>query len=137
LKIYLKGADRYLINLNGTTTETLDARINLPLQKGLNTLRITTRQDCQGAYHEEIFLSEETRIFPNPSPGPVNVYIPGSDRQVDFSILSMNGSVSYQTTRDIPISRMVNLDLSHLHAGTYLVKMSGNTVRSTCKLIKL
>jgi uncharacterized protein (DUF1501 family) len=137
LKINLKGADRYLINLNGTTTETFDARINLPLQKGLNTLRITTRQDCQGAYHEEIFLSEETRIFPNPSPGPVNVYIPGSDRQVDFSILSMNGSVSYQTTRDIPISRMVNLDLSHLHAGTYLVKMSGNTVRSTCKLIKL
>jgi hypothetical protein len=126
----------YLINLNGTTTETLDSRINLPLQKGLNTLRITTRQDCQGAYNEEIFLSEETSIFPNPTLGPVNVYIPGSDRQVDLTILSMNGSTSYQTTRDIPISRMVNLDLSQLHAGTYLVKMSGSTVRSTCKLIK-
>jgi uncharacterized protein (DUF1501 family) len=136
LKINLKGAENYFISLNGETTETIASKITLPLQKGLNTLRVTTNKDCQGVYNEDIFLSEETNIFPNPTSGPVTVFIPGNDAQVDLSILTVNGANCYQTLQDIPLSRMVALDLSHFSAGTYWVKMSGNTVRNTCKLIK-
>ena len=136
LKINLKGADNYYINLNGSRTETGDSRINLPLQKGLNTLRITTDKDCQGAYNQEIFLSEETNIFPNPTSGPVQVFIQGSDSKAEITVNSINGSTIYQTLHTIPFSRIIDLDLSNLAAGIYLVKVSGTTVRSTAKLIK-
>lgn len=136
LKINLKGADNYFINLNGAKTETNDSRINLPLQKGLNTLRITTDKDCQGAYNQEIFLSEETNIFPNPTSGPVQVFIQGSDSKAEITVNSVNGTTSYQTTHTIPFSRLVDLDLSSLAAGIYLVKINGATVRSSSKLIK-
>ncbi|MEY3646173.1 MAG: hypothetical protein RL127_881 [Bacteroidota bacterium] len=137
LKVNLKGAENYYINLNGKSTETSDSRINLPLVKGLNTLRITTSKDCQGVYNQEIFLSEETNIFPNPTLGPVKIYIPGSDTQVEIIINSINGVSQFQTKQNIPISRMLDLDLSQLTTGTYLVKLNGPTVRSTSKLIKL
>jgi uncharacterized protein (DUF1501 family) len=136
LKINLKGAENYFINLNGAKTETIDSKINLPLQKGLNTLRITTSKDCQGAYNEEIFLSEETNIFPNPTSGPVKVFIRGMDSQAEITINSIIGTTSYQATHIIPFSRIVDLDLTSLAAGIYLVKINGDTVRSTCKLIK-
>ena len=136
LKISLKGAESYFINLNGAKTETIDSRINLPLQKGLNTLRITTSKDCQGAYNEEIFLSEEINIFPNPTSGPVKIFIPGNDSEVEIKINSMTGVTSYQTMQNIPMDRILDLDLSQFTVGVYLVKMSGSTVRSTCKLIK-
>ena len=136
LKINLKGAENYFINLNGAKTETIDSRINLPLQKGLNTLRITTSKDCQGAYYEDIFLSEETNIFPNPTSGPVKVFIRGMDTQAEITINSIIGTTSYQATHIIPFSRIVDLDLTSLAAGIYLVKINGDTVRSTCKLIK-
>jgi len=136
LSINLKGAENYYINLNGLRTETVDSRINLPLQKGLNTLRITTDKDCQGAYNQEIFLSEETNIFPNPTSGPVQVFIQGSDAQAEITVNSINGTTNYQATHKIPFSRIIDLDLSKLVAGMYLVKINGATVRSTSKLIK-
>ncbi len=136
LKINLKGAENYYINLNGLRTETVDSRINLPLQKGLNTLRITTDKDCQGAYNQEIFLSEETTIFPNPTSGPVQLFIHGSDAKAEITVNSVNGITSYQSTHTIPFSRTVDLDLSSLPSGIYLVKINGATVRSTSKLIK-
>lgn len=136
LKINLKGAENYYINLNGSRTETIDSHINLPLQKGLNTLRITTDKDCQGAYNQEIFLSEETNIFPNPTSGPVQVFIQGSDSKAEITVNSINGTTIHQTVHAIPFSRIIDLDLSNLAAGIYLVKINGATVRSTAKLIK-
>lgn len=136
LKINLKGAENYYINLNGLKKETGDSHINLPLQKGLNTLRITTDKDCQGAYNQEIFLSEETNIFPNPTSGPVQVFIQGSDSKTEITVNSINGTTIHQTVHAIPFSRIIDLDLSNLAAGIYLVKINGATVRSTAKLIK-
>jgi hypothetical protein len=136
LNLSLKGAETYFINLNGNSTETVNSKINLPLQKGLNSLRITTTKECQGAYNQEIFLSEETNIFPNPTSGPVKIFIPGNDSVVDISIHSMYGSTAMQTRQNIPMNRLVDIDLSDLSAGMYLVKLSGDTVRTTCKLIK-
>ena len=136
VKINLRGAENYFINLNGIKTETLDSRINLPLKKGLNTLRITTNKECQGAYNEEIFLSEETNIFPNPTSGPVKVFIQGIDSEVEITINSINGTISHQARYPIPVNRIVDLDLGNLSEGIHLVKINGASVRTTCKLIK-
>ncbi len=136
LNIKLSGSDTYFVNLNGDQKESAQSKIELPLVKGLNSLRITTNKDCQGAYNEEIFLSEEVNVSPNPTPGPVKIYIPGNDSVVEVKINNMMGSMILQTNQTIPYTRMLDLDLSNLSAGTYLIKLSGNTVRTVSKLVK-
>ncbi|MHA8106324.1 DUF1501 domain-containing protein [Aquirufa sp. 5-AUSEE-100C1] len=136
LNIKLSGSDTYFVNLNGDQKESTQSKIELPLIKGLNSLRITTNKDCQGAYNEEIFLSEEVNVSPNPTPGPVKIYIPGNDSVVEVKINNMMGSMILQTNQTIPYTRMLDLDLSNLNTGTYLIKLSGNTVRTVCKLVK-
>ena len=136
LNIKLSGSDTYFVYLNGNQKESAESKIELPLVKGLNSLRITTNKDCQGAYNEEIFLSEEVNISPNPTSGPVNIYIPGNDSVVEITMNNMMGSMILQTNQAIPFNRMLDLDLSHLNAGTYLIKLSGNTVRTVSKLVK-
>jgi uncharacterized protein (DUF1501 family) len=136
LNIKLSGSDTYFVNLNGDQKESAQSKIELPLIKGLNSLRITTNKDCQGAYNEEIFLSEEVNVSPNPTPGPVKIYIPGNDSVVEVKINNMMGSMILQTNQTIPYTRMLDLDLSNLSAGTYLIKLSGNTVRTVSKLVK-
>ncbi len=136
LNIKLCGSDTYFVNLNGDQKESAQSKIELPLIKGLNSLRITTNKDCQGAYNEEIFLSEEVSVSPNPTPGPVKIYIPGNDSVVEVKINNMMGSMILQTNQTIPYTRMLDLDLSNLSAGTYLIKLSGNTVRTVSKLVK-
>jgi uncharacterized protein (DUF1501 family) len=136
LKVKLSGSDSYYINLNGNVQETSNPKLDLALIKGLNSLRITTGKDCQGAYNEEIFLSEEVNVSPNPTPGPVKVYIPGNDSLVEITINNMMGAMILQTNQTIPYNRMLDLDLSNLNAGTYLIKLSGNTVRTVSKLVK-
>ncbi len=136
LIIKLSGSETYFINLNGNLNKSEDSKLTLPLVKGLNTLRITTGKDCQGAYNEEIFLSEEVNISPNPSLGPINIYIPGNDSFVDIKINNMSGSTILESFQNIPDNRLLNLDLSNLNTGTYIIKLSGKTVRTTSKLIK-
>ncbi len=136
LNIKLSGSDTYFVYLNGNQKESAESKIELPLVKGLNSLRITTNKDCQGAYNEEIFLSEEVNISPNPTPGPINIYIPGNDSVVEITLNNMMGSMILQTNQVIPFNRILDIDLSHLSAGTYLIKLSGNTVRTVSKLVK-
>ena len=136
LNIKLSGSDTYFVYLNGNQKESAESKIELPLVKGLNSLRITTNKDCQGAYNEEIFLSEEVNISPNPTPGPIKIYIPGNDSVVEITLNNMMGSMILQTNQVIPFNRILDMDLSHLSAGTYLIKLSGNTVRTVSKLVK-
>lgn len=136
LNLVLKGSEQYFINLNGKVTQSTDASLALKLNKGLNTLRITTDKDCQGAYNEDIFLSEETILFPNPTTGPTTIHVKGEDSQVALKIISIAGEALFESVQNIPFSRLIELDLSHLSTGTYLISLSGNTVRSTQKLIK-
>lgn len=136
LNLKLEGSSNYTINLNGRITQWEASKISLPLNKGLNTLRVSTDKDCQGVYNEEIFLSEETLVFPNPSFGRTQLYVYGQDQKVDVKITSVTGVQVYAELFEIPFNRLVDLDLSHLPTGTYLVSMCGDTVRSTKKFIK-
>jgi len=136
LNVKLNGSDSYLINLNGKIIKSTDSNVFLPLNKGLNTLRVTTDKDCQGAYNEDIFLSEETNIFPNPTIGPVSVFIKGMDTEATLKISSIAGEALLESVHQIPFNRLIDLDLRFLPTGTYVISISGNTVRSTQKLIK-
>lgn len=131
LNLNVNGASNYTINLNGSITNFQKSTIQLSLLKGLNNLSITTDKECQGAYNETIFISEETLLFPNPSFGEVNLHIHGKDEKIDIKVSNMNGAVIFENNYEVPINRLIELNLSHLASGTYLITMSGNTIRSS------
>ena len=51
------GSDSYNIILNGALIKTSQSIIDLPLEVGFNTIKVTTNLECQGVFEETIFIS--------------------------------------------------------------------------------
>jgi hypothetical protein len=101
----------------------------------LNTVTVSTDLGCQGLITEEIFISEEVLTYPNPTTGMVHLYIPGTDSQVQVSLNSMNATFMNET-KEVKANREVDVDLSHMPAGSYVIQVLGNHVRKTMKIVK-
>lgn len=69
-------------------------------------------------------------IYPNPSDGMVNIVTKNSNNTIE--VYDLNGKKVYQNTNS---QKTVNLNLSSLNAGVYLVKVSDGKSISTKKLI--
>lgn len=136
LDLNLKGSKSYQVLLNGKELTTDESRISLSLQSGKNTIEVKGEQDCQGIYFEEIFVSEEVKVYPNPTNGPLQLYVSGMDSSVEVSITSINGSVVQTINRNVPMNRVLDLDLTNLNSGTYIVSIKGSTVQVHQKVIK-
>ncbi len=136
LDLNLRGSKSYQVLLNGKELTTDDSRISLFLQSGKNTIEVKGEQDCQGIYFEEIFVSEEVKVYPNPTNGPLQLYVSGMDSSVEVSITSINGAVVQTTNRNVPMNRVLDLDLTNLNSGTYIVSIKGPTVQVHQKVIK-
>ena len=132
----LSGADLYFVTLNGITQETSESQITLDLKSGSNTLRITTAQDCQGIYEKTVFISEDVTLYPNPVQSDVNVYINGEDTQMQIQIFQVDGKLIMNQTLDVTPNRLINIPVSQLSHGQYLIQMLGNTTNKTIKIIK-
>jgi hypothetical protein len=98
---------------------------------------VSTDLSCQGVYIKEFFVSESVSVFPNPTAGPVQVHIQGTDSKVDISILNTAGLSLSDQTHAVPSNRLVALDLSDVFAGSYFIRVIGSTVDQTLKIIKL
>jgi uncharacterized protein (DUF1501 family) len=137
LNVKLEGSEMYHVQFNESRFETTLSDLDLKLNKGLNTLHVSTKKECQGVYSREIFVSEEVTVFPSPTVGPFEVFIDGSDQTVDIRINSIVGVLIYESQQVIPLNRIVRLDLSSVQSGVYLINLLGNTVRANKKVIKI
>jgi hypothetical protein len=73
-------------------------------------------------------------MFPNPATGMFNLVIPADYKQVNVSILDMNGRTLQQIQVDntgAPAQVMLN----NIAAGVYLVRVEAGTVLYNAKLI--
>lgn len=137
LKVNLGGSVMYQVTFNENKFETKESELDLKLMKGLNKIRVSTNKECQGVFFREIFVSEECTVFPNPTTGPVNVFINGSDESVEFLINTSSGTIVHQSQKIIPYDRIVKFDLSSYQSGVYLISLNGKTVQSSSKIIKV
>jgi hypothetical protein len=87
----MSGSERYTITLNGTSTVTSSSDLRLDLKSGMNYLEITTDLSCQGTFYEEVFVSEEVLVYPNPTTSWTQLYVGGVDTEVEISISDLNG----------------------------------------------
>jgi hypothetical protein len=61
----------------------------------------------------------------------------GVDQKVDISIINPAGVNVLNQTYSVSSSRLIALDLSDFFAGLYLVRLKGETVDQTLKIVKL
>jgi hypothetical protein len=137
LRLDLQGSDAYFIKVNAQTFEVKAGTWSTDLATGKNEVRVWTSQGCQGEFSREIFRSEQIQCFPNPTMGPVTVYVAGQDAEVEINIYDLQGKMYNQAKHIVDSMRMVSLDLSSYTSGTYLMEVSGRTVQQQVKLIKL
>jgi len=136
LQLDLSGSEEYQVTLNGKTFLTTEDKLSLNLEPGMNRVEVATALDCQGIYFEEIFVSEEVKVYPNPTVGPLQLFVAGSDFEVTVSITSLSGSVIRKETLSVPANRIIETTLGNLPEGLYLITLNGTTVKTTHKVIK-
>ena len=106
------------------------------LSPGMNRLSVSTGLDCQGVYEEEIFVSEKIQVYPNPTNGPLSIYVAGNDRSVNIEIRSINGSIVYNNPHSVKWNRTLDIDVSSLQNGIYILSVIGETVDTSHKIVK-
>ena len=136
LSIDLDGGQSYIVELNGNVTQTTESTLILPLQTGLNSLKISTDKDCQGVFYKEYFISEEVLLYPNPVESEAFLYIGGLEENVDVTINNSAGQLVLQKKMNIPADRLIQLDLSQCALGVYFITLEASTVQSQLKVVK-
>ncbi|MFM1820634.1 MAG: hypothetical protein RLZZ402_993 [Bacteroidota bacterium] len=135
LKLDLSGSEKYIVTINGVSETVNTSSFSKQLGTGLNTVTVSTELGCQGLITEEIFVSEEVLTYPNPTTGIVHLYIPGTDSEVQVSLNSMNATFLNET-KEVKANREVDVDLTQMPAGSYVIQVLGNHVRKTMKIVK-
>ena len=136
MQLDLSGASEYQVTLNGKTFLTTEDKLSLNLAPGMNRVEVATALDCQGVYFEEIFVSEAVKVYPNPTAGPLQLFVAGSDGEVELRVTTLSGNVVSTATLLVPANRIIETSLGNLPQGMYLITLSSTTVKTTHKIIK-
>lgn len=136
MTLNLSGSDLYYAEVNGERRIYQLDTFTLQLRAGMNTVKIFTPQDCQGVHTEKVFISEQVKHYPNPVRSNLNLVIPGEDTKASIEIFSRSGSLVSRYEESIPFSRVVTINTSRLTGDVYVVKVKGQTVDQTFKVIK-
>ena len=135
ISLFMEGANLYTIELNGTTMQTAKSEITLGLKAGANALKVSTNLSCQGLYEEQIFVSNQTLVFPNPFTAQTKLFLEASEEEVIIDIFAANGQ-QVKSKNYKPNGLEIDLDFAGLPSGMYFVRFKGKTVKGTAKVIK-
>ena len=133
----LDGGTNYTIVHNGKTTQTNKSNYSLKLNKGVNSVRITTGIECQGVYEKTFINSYDVTLAPNPVQDQMFLFVGGSDTDAMVEIFTTDGKQLFgQRFALSPQNRNIRVDVSNLTEGTYYVKVQSNTVNQSKLMIK-
>ena len=133
----MAGGSVYNIEHNGITTQTSRSSHSLALRKGLNSVRITTDQECQGVFEKQYFNSETVAYTPNPFEDELLIYVGGQDENILVEIFTTAGKLISSNNYKLNESdRNISVNTSNYKMGSYLFKVNANTVKKSFMAIK-
>jgi hypothetical protein len=136
LVLNLNGANSYKISLNGTDYTTTKNQITLPLVTGSNKLMITTEKTCQGIIEKNINIFEKPIAYPNPFENNLSLNMGGQvTGSTEISVIDLKGKTVFRKKYPI-ISDEIQIDLSSLESGLYMLKVSSYQSDTIIKIIK-
>ncbi len=137
INLAMLGAKNYSVNVNGKTTTVNDNNFSTVLPTGLNTISVTTDKDCQGIYQQEIFISEKAFIYPNPTFGVLHIFVGGTEENIVMNLNNLSGATIKKMNLTVGETREVEVDLSGVPQGSYIITLNSKTVSQSFKVIKL
>lgn len=76
-------------------------------------------------------------VYPNPTDGELNIGFAASDSKVNIVITDLSGKTIYNNIMsDVQPGDNINIDLSDVLPGAYIVKVAGESLNDTFKLIR-
>ncbi|TCK68753.1 putative secreted protein (Por secretion system target) [Winogradskyella wandonensis] len=135
LALDMSGNLRYNIEFNGESFVTYNPELQLELQQGINTLKVTTDLECQGVFEETIIVTDEFLVYPNPFNNDLKIYNGISDEEVDIKIYSLFGQLVFSKIIQNQGST-IEVDTSSLASGMYVIMLQSDSMRTTHKIIK-
>ena len=134
--IGLSGGKLYFIELNDLIVQTQESEIILALKNGRNSLKVYTDIRCQGLYEEVFFVEEETMVYPNPIKDVAKLILGSSISEVtEVTIYGLNGKLMRKESH-LVTSNEITLDFTGLSAGLYVIKVIGQEINRTYKVLK-
>ncbi len=136
ITLTLNGGSTYHVTLNGTTTTTTNSTLTLALTKGNNDLIVTTDKPCQGTIEQHINTSNNLTAYPNPFSGSLGVNL-GSDnvQQASVQVYTTSGTKVYSKQFNNQ-SGTIQMDLSSLTSGMYIMTLVTDNAENTFKIVK-
>ena len=133
----LNGGQNYSITHNGITKQTTASEYTVCLDKGVNTVSITTGIACQGIFEQSYFNSDTVVTAPNPFNESLAVFVGGEELNANIELYSNDGRTilvkQYSLT---PTERTIYIDTSSLISGSYIVQVSNASVNQSQIVIK-
>ncbi|RXK47194.1 DUF1501 domain-containing protein [Aquirufa rosea] len=137
IQLILSGANQYQVEVNEASYRVNGQQWIGTLPTGAVKIQVKTDLPCQGAYLEEFFQSEEVKAYPNPTSGPLQVQIKGRDYEVNIIVMNLLGNRIFSGNYLVDGDREVKMNLEEFPEGTYLLRVLGNTVDQTIKVVKI
>ncbi len=137
VSLQMSGGSEYFISLNKTNFKTTSNKITLNLPKELNSLKISTGQECQGVFEELISINHKTQFYPNPFDDSITIntsnIVQPSFEVVVFTLL---GQEVLRQTIFVENRREVKLPLDLLSQGIYTLQLKRANSLQIFKLVK-
>ena len=133
----LSGGKVYDVIHNGVRTQSARSSQSVQLKKGVNTVKITTGLECQGVFEEQYFVSENIAYSPNPFNEKLNLFIGGTDTEVKIEIFSTEGRLINSLSGNLSLNnRSISINTQNLNMGSYIIKLTGKTVKQSFIALK-
>jgi hypothetical protein len=109
----------------------------LALRAGLNTLEVTTDLSCQGSLVKEIYVAEDSNIYPNPASETVHVAVGGAAMQAEILFFNLEGDLLYHKEVVLnPFNRSCPIPVDYYPPGVYLIRVISGERIENFKLLK-
>jgi hypothetical protein len=137
LTLALNGGKQYTIQLNGVSYTTTDNTITLPLAIGNNELMVTTDRLCQGTYQKVINASGNITPYPVPFQNTLNLNLGNINiNKVSVAISNVSDGKLVYTKQLVNQSGVLQLDVTNLNNGVYVLHLLMNKAEKVFKIIK-
>jgi hypothetical protein len=133
----MDGSNVYNIELNGTLYSTSQNTITLPLAKGDNTLSVSTDKICQGIISSLINISNNIVPYPIPFQDVLKLNLGNKIiNNVSVKIMDATYNKLVYTNHFTKQAGIIQLDVSKLNNGVYVLQLSMDNSEMIFKIIK-
>lgn len=117
-----QGTAPFDVSVNGNAVlKTMSSTFELATKHG-DIVEVKTDVLCEGVYEKTVQLFDIISIYPNPSDGIFQLAIPIDLEEVSIELYSNNAQLNSKNS--YPVNNgLVQLDLRHISAGTYYIKV--------------